>query len=122
MSREQRLQLVPALVVATGIVASTAVVVFSGGSSEWLGIAGLLLLALAIVQADALRARLQGRPARPSIGASLVGCSFAVAGMILMPISADDMATLVPVFAMASWMVLFPSTRDGQCGTRTQAP
>jgi drug/metabolite transporter (DMT)-like permease len=120
MTRHTWLQLCPALVVAAGIIASTATVVHSG-SSDWMAVGGLLLLALAVVVADALRARLQGRPARPSTAASLLGAAFVLAGSILVPISARSMATFIPIFAISAWVVLFPSSRDGErptCGPR----
>jgi hypothetical protein len=105
MARKYWLDLGPSLLVGVGIVAATFVAVLAA-ESGWLVLAGPLLLALTVVGADVLGARLRGEPSRPSWTALLLGGSFLLSGLIVALRDPSLVKTLIPVVGVTAWPAL----------------
>ncbi|HEY2291800.1 MAG TPA: hypothetical protein VGM86_13960 [Thermoanaerobaculia bacterium] len=115
MTRENLLDLGPSLTVAAGIIGSTLIAVRASGSGGWL-LAGPLLLALAVVGADAWASRRRGGPSRPSWAAMILGGSFLVASLIL----GDPglVRASLPGLGTVAWVTLLrPGSRRRTCGS-----
>ncbi|MEO7477752.1 MAG: hypothetical protein ABIT64_00780 [Lysobacteraceae bacterium] len=93
--------LAPSLLLACGIVAAQS------AQSTWSALAGTLLLALALLAADALATRLHGTAARPSIAAMILAVACVFAGSIALLREPGHAASLIPVFGLGAWVVLF---------------
>jgi hypothetical protein len=103
------------LLVAIGILVSTFVAARAAGSG-WLVLAGPLLLALAVVGADVLNARLRGESSGPSWAALLMGGSCLLAGLIVTLRDPSLVKTLMPIIGMAAWVtVLRPENGSKAC-------
>jgi hypothetical protein len=110
MTRKHWLDLGPSLLVAAGILLSTLLAGLAARSG-WLVLAGPLLLALAVVSADLLSARLRGKSARPSPAALLLAGSFLLACAIVALRDPGLVKTLPPILGGAAWVALL--RRDG---------
>jgi hypothetical protein len=115
MTREYWRDLTPNILVAVGIVVSTFVAGRASGS-EWFVLTGPLLLALAVVGADVLNARLRGESSGPSWAALLMGGSCLLAGLIVTLRDPTLVKTLMPMIGMAAWVtVLRPESGSKTC-------
>lgn len=115
MKRENLLGLSPSLVLAAGIIGSAFIAPRAAGARGWV-LAGPLLLALAVVGADAWASRRRGGPARPSWAAVILGGSFLLASLIL----GDPglVRTSLPVLGTVAWVTLLrPGSRGRTCGS-----
>jgi hypothetical protein len=118
MTRRHWVDLGPSLVVAAGIIVATRVAVLAA-EAGWLVMAGPLLLALAVVGADVLYSRLQGKSSGPSRAALLLGGTFLLAGVIVALRDPSLVSTLIPVTGSAAWVTLFLShPNDGRRACR----
>jgi hypothetical protein len=109
-----RIPLLPVLVLAAGILLSALLAV---QHSDWLVLAAPLSLALAVLAGDALNARMQGRPARPSPAALILAVSFLVAGLIVAatdPVLLRQMMPLLGACAAVT-LPLRPRKPDPAC-------
>jgi hypothetical protein len=115
MPRKDLLDLGPSLMVAAGIIGSTFIAVRAAGAGGWV-LAGPLLLALAVVGADAWGCRRRGGPARPSWAAVILGGSFLLSSLILGdPGLVKDS---LPVLGTVAWITLLrPGSRRRTCGS-----
>ena len=103
------------LLVAVGILVSTFVASRAAGSG-WLVLTGPLLLALAVVGADVLNARLIGESFSPSWAALLMGGSCLLASLIVTLRDPTLVKTLMPMIGMAAWVtVLRPESGSKTC-------
>lgn len=117
MTRKDWINLVPAILLAIGIIVWTAVAARLSDSG-WLVVAAPLLLALTIVGADALASRLRGEPFVPSWIGLAMGASFLAACLIVALVDPTRVALLIPVLggACAGTMVaLHPTSRRMAC-------
>jgi hypothetical protein len=115
MTRKNLLDFGPSLMVAAGIVGSAFIAVRTAGVGGWV-LAGPLLLALAVVGADAWASRRRGGPARPSWAAVILGSSFLLASLIL----GDPrlVRESLPVLGSVAWVTLLrPGSRGRTCGS-----
>ncbi len=118
MTRRHRLGRGPALVLASGIIMSTAVAVLTSGSA-WTAAAGPLLCALSLVGADVWGSRLRGSSSGPSrealvlAGALLVAC-----GMIALtdPASLPIMVSTLGGSTATPIILLRAERRRDTCG------
>jgi hypothetical protein len=99
----------PSLLLAGGIVAGQS------AQAAWFDLAGTSLLAMSMLLADALAARVRGMPPRPSLPAWILAFAFALTGLLAMLREPGHTGSLVPVLGLGAWTVLF--LRDGN--TRT---
>jgi hypothetical protein len=105
----------PSILVAVGIVVSTFIAARAAGSG-WLVLTGPLLLALAVVGADVLNARLRGASSAPSWAALFMGGSCLLAGLIVTRRDPTLVKTLMPIIGMAAWVtVLRPESGSKAC-------
>lgn len=86
----------PAVLLALGILVATAVAVWAA-DSVWLVLTGPLLLALAIVGADALDSGLRGQSFVPSVGALVLGMAFLMACLTLALADPAGVAPMIPI-------------------------
>jgi hypothetical protein len=116
MTRKDWLDLGPSLLVGAGIVVATLIAVLAA-ESRWLVLAGPLLLALTVVSADVLGARLRGESSGPSRAALFLGGAFLLAGLIVNLRDPSLVKTLIPVIGAASWVTLLlrPEGRRKPC-------
>jgi len=115
MTRKYWRDLTPSILVAVGIVASTFVAARAAGFG-WLVLAGPLLLALAVVGADVLNARLRGESPSPSWAALIMGGSCLLAGLIVTLRDPALVKTIMPIIGMAAWVtVLRPESGSTAC-------
>ena len=123
MARNRWYDLGPSLLLGVGIVGSALVAALAAkyrwGSEGWVLI-GPLFLGLAVVGADALKARLSGQSFRPSHAALLVGGAFLLAGSIVTLRDPGLFKTLIPLLGAASWVALLvpPDPQRRPCGAR----
>lgn len=113
MTRNHWIDLGPGLVVGIAIVVSTWVTM-RAAELGWLVLAGPLGLALGMVSADMLRARLKGKSARPSAAALLMGSTFLLAGLIAMLRDPGLVATLIPTTGSVAWVTIFLLRPEGR--------
>lgn len=115
MTRKYWRDLTPSILVAVGIVVSTFVASRAAGSG-WLVLGGPLLLALSVVGADVLDARLRGESSGPSWAALLMGGSCLLAGLIVTLRDPTLVKTLIPILGVAAWVtVLRPVSGSKAC-------
>ncbi len=116
MTRQFWYDLVPSLIVALGVVAATYVASLSA-ESGWLVMMGPLALALAVVSADLLAARLRGASLVPSPAALILSGTSVVASAIVAFRDPSDVATLIPIVGAGSWVTLLmlPDNRRKAC-------
>lgn len=115
MTRKDLLAFGPSLMVAAGIIGSTFIAPRTAGSGGWV-LAGPLLLALAVVGADAWDSQRRGGPARPSWAAVILGSAFLLTSLIL----GDPrlVRESLPVLGTVAWVTLFlPRSRRRTCGS-----
>ena len=105
MSRRYRIEIVPSLVLAIGVLTSTLWVVLAAGSG-WLIAAGTLLFALSLVGTDMLSSRLRGESSAPSPIAILSAVAFLVACGIVAIRDPALVAMLIPVLGSGSGITL----------------
>jgi hypothetical protein len=119
MARKTWIELGPSLMAGAGIIVSTLTASLAA-KAGWLVMAGPLVLALAVVGADLLASRLQGRSSDPSPAALLLGVSFLVAGAIVASRDPGLVKPLLPTFGIMGWVALRPSfqRRRQPCGSR----
>lgn len=96
MTRKDWIHLVPAVLLAVGILVSTAVAVRTSDSG-WLILAAPLLMALTIVGADALASRLRGESFVPSWISLLLGAAFLVACLIVAVGDSTQVVAMIPI-------------------------
>ena len=94
-------ELAPSLLLACGIIAAQS------AQSTWSCLAGMLLLAIAVLAADTCAARLHGTALRPTLAAMLLAMTCVFAGSIAMLREPGHAASLIPVFGLGAWVVLF---------------
>jgi hypothetical protein len=115
MRRKVWRDLSSSLLVAVGILVSTFVASRAAGSG-WLVLTGPFLLALTIVGADALNARLRGESSGPSWAALLMAGSCLLAGLIVTLRDPAVVKTLMPIIGMAAYVtVLRPESGSKTC-------
>jgi hypothetical protein len=116
MTPKYWLDLSPSLLVGAGIVVATFIAV-RAGESGWLVLGGPLLLALAVVGADALDSRLKGESSGPSWAAVILGVAFLLAGLIVARRDPSLVKTLIPIIGSAAWVTLLlrPEGRRKTC-------
>jgi hypothetical protein len=115
MTRKFWRDLSASLLVAVGILVSTFVAAREAGSG-WLVLTGPLLLALAIVGADVLNARLRGESSSPSWAALFMGGSCLLAGLIVARRDPALVKTFMPIVGMAAYVsVLRPASGRKAC-------
>ena len=93
--------LAPSLLLACGIIAAQS------AQSAWSVLAGTLVLALALLAADALAARLHGTASRPTLAAKILAVACVLVGSIAMLREPGHAASLIPVFGLGAWVALF---------------
>ncbi len=106
----------PSLLLASGIVAAMSV---QAACSD---LAAMCLLAVAMLAADTLAARLYGALLRPSCAAVVLAVACCLAGCIAMLREPGHTASLIPVFGLGAWVALFMpggSRRDDCCTARS---
>ena len=101
MTRRIARDLAPSLLLACGIVAAQS------AQSTWSALAGALLLAFSLLAADALAARMHGASPLPSPAAVVLSVACVFAGCIAMLREAGHADSLMPVFGLGAWVVLF---------------
>lgn len=108
--------LLPAFVLAAGALVATWIAVHAGGS-PWTALAGPLLLALAILAADAWEAHLQGQPLRPSQGVLMLGVSVVLAALIVGVGNPRQVQELMPVLSAVAAVAISSRyrTRPSRC-------
>lgn len=106
MSRNHWRSLAPSLIVATGVLASALLAGVTAGAGFWV-LSGPLLLALSVVTADSLQARLRGLAPRPSPAALILGATCVLAAAILMLRNPGHIATLLQIMGPAIWVTRF---------------
>jgi hypothetical protein len=105
MSRKHWNEIIPALVFAIGILASTLVAVLASGSG-WLIAASTLLFVVSLLGADVLSSRFRGESLAPSPIAMLLAVAFLVACGIVAVRDPALVATLIPVLGGGSGVSL----------------
>lgn len=103
--------LLPALLVASGIVLATLLAVHAQGSL-WLALAAALLLTLVVLAADALEAWIQEGKPRVSAPAWILGASFLLAGVLVGVQDPGKVKTLMPLLGTVSWVVLLTRVEE----------
>ena len=118
MTRKDLLYFGPSLTLAVGIVGSAFIAKRTAGSGAWL-LAGPLLLALAVVGADAWASRWRGGPARPSWAAVILGGSFLLASLTVGLRDPGLVRESLPVLGAIGWAALFweSGSRGRTCGS-----
>ncbi|HTD28992.1 MAG TPA: hypothetical protein VK660_06340 [Xanthomonadaceae bacterium] len=104
--RNHWIQLGPSAILAAGIIGSTLASVLAA-KSGCLVLAGTSLLAVSLVGADALHARLTGKRSGPSTAALLLAGAFVLAGAIVGFRDPRAVASLIPFSGSAAWATLF---------------
>ncbi len=107
MKRAYWIGLVPSLLLAVGVVASTAVAVLAA-ESGWFVLAGPLVMALAVVGASILGYQLYGDSRDTFRGALILGAALLLAGAIVTLRDPSLVAMLMPVLGggAAAFVVL----------------
>lgn len=111
MTRKPWIHLVPAILLALGVIVATAVAVWTA-DSQWLVMTAPLVLALALLGADALSSRLRGEPFVPSWLGLVMGVVFLGATLIVALVDPSRVALLIPVLGGACAGTMF--TLDAQ--------
>lgn len=106
MKRQKWRDLGPSLLLAGGIVAGQS------ARTAWSDLAGTSLLALCLLFADALAARLRNMPPRPSLPAWILASTCVLVGLLALLREPGHTASLIPVLGLGAWTVLF--MRDGK--------
>jgi len=115
MTRKYSHVLAPSLIVAAGILVATFVAVHAGESMGWV-LAGPLLLAFAVVGADALDARLHGQSGGASAAALIVAAAILLASVIVMLREPELVKTLVTTLGATGWVALLrPQQQRSSC-------
>ncbi len=119
MTRRAWLELGPSLLVAAGILLSTFVAVRTAESGAWV-LTAPVLLALALIGADMLAARLRGEASGPSPAALLLGGAVVLASAILALRDPALVKMFLPVTGAGSWvpLLLRPNARRKPCRVR----
>lgn len=111
MNNRRWIEVLPGLVIGVGILVASFV---AKATEHSFLLAGPLLLALSVLAADSLNARLLGLPRRPGAAALIMGGSIALTGLLLMVSDAHLMLSMLPVVGAVSWIALrreTPQTR-----------
>lgn len=117
MTNKSWLNLGPAVLLALGIIVATAVAVWTA-ESLWLVLIGPLLLAFAIVAADALGSRLRGQSFAPSWGALMLAATFLAACLILALADPAGVAPMIPILGSGCagyWVAVGAASRSKAC-------
>jgi hypothetical protein len=115
MARKFWRDLSASMLVAVGILVSTFVAARVAGSG-WLVLAGPLILALAVVGADVLNARLRGESSSPSWAVLLMGGACLLAGLIVAFRDPASVKAFMPIIGMAAYVtVLRPESGRKAC-------
>ena len=96
----------PSLLLAGGIVGGQSVQV------AWFDLAGTSLLALCLLVADALAARIRRMPPRPSLPAWILASTCVLTGLLATLRGPGHTSSVSPALGLAAWTVLF--MRDGE--------
>ncbi|MDN5864381.1 MAG: hypothetical protein L0I62_04095 [Gammaproteobacteria bacterium] len=94
------LNFVPSLLVALGIIVATPVAKFAIGFGWWV-MAGPALLALFVLAADLLQARLRGNRLVPLPDVLILATAVLAAGLIAASHDPGFVAALIPIFGVA---------------------
>ena len=111
MKRAHWIRLAPSLLLAGGILASTALAVLAAESKVWV-LCGPLLLALALVAAQTLSSRWGGGSSRPSPTAWLTALALLLASAIVAAVDSTQVALLLPLLGVT---LAFPAVLGGGC-------
>ena len=117
MTRKPWIHLVPAVLLAVGIIVSAAIAK-QMSDTGWLVLAAPLLLGLTIVGADALGSRLRGEQFVPSWIGLVMAASFLAACLIVALVDPTRVALLIPVLGGAcagSMVAVRPASRHMAC-------
>jgi uncharacterized membrane protein len=117
MTRKSSTQLVPAVVLALGILAS-ALIAASASGSLWLVGAGVLLLAASLAGADVLDSWLRRRSLVPSPSVVLVAVALLVACGIVAIRDPESVLMLIPVLGGGSASAVLFKGQPGACDRR----
>lgn len=101
MTRKDWIGLTPALLLATGVLVSTAVAVWASDFGRLVALAAPLLLTLTILGADALDSRLRGGAAIPSWNALLLGAANLLACLTVALVDPEQVAMMIPLLGGA---------------------
>ncbi len=104
MTRKFLPELAPSVLMGAGIILATLIARSAGSSSMLL--AAPLLLACALVLADALSSRLRGEASAPSLAAWILGGALMLASLILTLRDPRLVGTLIPIIGSSHWIVL----------------
>jgi hypothetical protein len=96
----------PSLLLAGGILAGQS------AQAAWSDLAGTAALALCMLLADALAARVRGMPTRPSLPAWILASTCVAVGLLALLREPGHTGSLIPVLGLGAWTVLF--LRDGR--------
>ena len=96
----------PSLLLAGGIVAGQA------AQEAWCDLAGTSVLAVGVLAADALAARLRGQPATPSLPAWILAGTFALLGCLALLRAPGHTGSLIPLLGLGAWTVFFMPNRN----------
>jgi len=107
MSNRHWVEVVPGLVIGAGILVASFV---AKATEHSFVMAGPLLLALSVLAADLLNARLLGLPRRPGAAALIMGGSIMLMGLMLTLSDAHTVLTMLPVVGAVSWIALLRET------------
>lgn len=113
MTRKPWIHLVPAVLLALGVILATAVSVWAA-DSQWLVLTGPLVLALALLGADALTSRLRGEPFVPSWLGLVMGAVFLGASLIVALADPTRVALLIPVLGAGCAGTMFALNAEVQ--------
>lgn len=119
MTRKAWLELGPSLLVAAGVLLSTFVAVRTAESRAWV-LTAPVLLALALVGADILTARLRGEASGPSPAALLLAGAVVFASAILALRDPALVKMFLPITGAGMWvpLLLRPNVRRKPCRAR----
>jgi hypothetical protein len=113
MMRKYWLDLSPSLLVGAAIVVSALITVRAADSGWWV-LTGPLLLALAVVSADALGSRIKGESSGPSWAALILGGALLLAGLILTLRDPGLVKMFIPGIGAAGWVTLLLLRPEGR--------
>lgn len=114
MTRKDWINLVPAVLLAIGIIVCTAVAARISDSG-WLVLAAPLLMALTIVGADALGSRLRGESFVPSWSSLLLGAAFLVGCLIVAVGDSTQVVAMIPILGGGSAVGMYAMGRRTAC-------
>lgn len=109
MSNRHWIEVVPGLVIGVGILVASFVAKATEHSPAFV-MTGPLLLALSVLAADLLNARLLGLPRRPGAAALMMAGSVVLMGLLLTLSDAHTTLSMLPVVGAVSWIALWRET------------